>query len=201
MQIETRNVHDLVPYENNPRLNADAIDAVAASIKAFGFKVPIVVDRDGVIITGHTRREAALRLNLEEVPVIVADDLTEDQVRAFRLADNKVSELATWDEDALQAELDALTAADFDLSDFGFDIDEAPTADDYSDDFTLPNGERPEMCTCTFTLHYRQKELIDFVLAKTPDDAAETYGNTNRDGNALYAVVKAWAEQKKLKSR
>lgn len=99
------NINDLIPYENNPRINDNAVDAVANSIKEFGFKVPIVVDKNNVIVAGHTRLKAAQKLGLEEVPVIVADDLTEEQIKAFRLADNKVSELADWDFSKLEEEL------------------------------------------------------------------------------------------------
>lgn len=96
----------LIPYANNPRLNDNAVDAVAASIKEFGFKVPIVVDGENVIINGHTRLKAAHKLGLKQVPVIVADDLTPEQVKAFRLADNKTGELAEWDMDKLDIELE-----------------------------------------------------------------------------------------------
>lgn len=121
LKVEYRNVADLNPYENNPRLNDGAVDAVAASIKEFGFKVPIVVDSDGVIVTGHTRLKAAKQLGIDTVPVIVADDLTPEQVKAFRLADNKTSELAEWDLDKLDIELGEI--ADIDMGDFGFDVD------------------------------------------------------------------------------
>lgn len=91
MQIEEMRVADLIPYENNPRKNDEAVEAVAASIKEFGFKVPIIVDADNVIIAGHTRLKAAQLLGMETVPVIRADDLTDEQVKAFRLADNKTA--------------------------------------------------------------------------------------------------------------
>lgn len=202
MIIEQRPIEAVRPYPNNPRNNKKAVAAVAASIKEFGFKVPIVVDTAGVIITGHTRREAALSLGMKTVPVIVADDLTEAQIRAFRLADNKVSEFSEWDEDALAEELAQLddAALGIDMADVGFEMEDAPSADDFSDDFTLPDNGRPEMCTCTFTLHYRQKELIEYVLAKLPDtEITEKFSNPNRDGSALYTVVKQWAEQRKLR--
>ena len=202
MIIEQRPIEAVRPYPNNPRNNKKAVAAVAASIKAFGFKVPIVVDTAGVIITGHTRREAAISLGMKTVPVIVADDLTEAQIRAFRLADNKVSEFSEWDEDALAEELAQLdeAALGIDMADVGFEMEDAPSADDFSDDFTLPDNGRPEMCTCTFTLHYRQKELIEYVLAKLPDtEITEKFSNPNRDGSALYTVVKQWAEQRKLR--
>ena len=111
----------LIPYANNPRLNDNAVDAVAASIKEFGFKVPIVVDGENVIINGHTRLKAAHKLGLKQVPVIVADDLTPEQVKAFRLADNKTGELAQWDMAKLGIELEGIE--DIDMTDFGFDID------------------------------------------------------------------------------
>lgn len=114
-------IEDIYPYENNPRRNAKAVDAVANSINEFGFKNPIIVDKNNVIISGHTRRLAAIQLGLKEVPVIIGDDLTDAQVKAFRLADNRVAELAAWDEDLLKQEM--AKAIDIDLSDFGFDPD------------------------------------------------------------------------------
>lgn len=117
-QIVYKSVDELIPYINNPRNNDQAVDAVASSINNFGFKVPIVVDGDNEIVNGHTRLKAAKKLGLTEVPVIVADDLTEEQIRAFRLADNKVSELAEWDNDLLLAELEELNEIDMTLFSF-----------------------------------------------------------------------------------
>ena len=119
MVIQERNLDEIRPYEKNPRKNDGAVKYVAESIKQFGFKVPIVIDRDGVIVAGHTRYKAAKKLKLEAVPCIVADDLTEEQVKAFRLADNKVAEKAEWDFDLLSSEMDELF--DFDMTLFGFD--------------------------------------------------------------------------------
>lgn len=113
-------IKDVIPYDNNPRQNDAAVKSVANSIKQFGFKQPIVVDKDNIIIVGHTRLKAAKRLKLKEVPVIVADDLNDDQVRMYRLADNRVGELADWDSDALMAELDKLNDSGLDFGDFGF---------------------------------------------------------------------------------
>lgn len=118
MQIEYLKMDEIIPYENNPRKNDDAVQYVKKSIEQFGFKVPIVIDKDNVIVAGHTRYKAAQELGLEKVPCIIADDLTEEQVKAFRLADNKVSEHAKWDNELLYAELDGL--ADFNMADFGF---------------------------------------------------------------------------------
>lgn len=119
MNIQTVSVNDIRPYENNPRNNDAAVKYVVESIKQFGFKVPIVIDKDNVIIAGHTRYKAAKKLKISEIPAVVADDLTENQIKAFRLADNKVAEQAEWDFDLLGAELDDLI--DFDMSVFGFD--------------------------------------------------------------------------------
>ena len=134
MKIIEMDISEVIPYANNPRNNAAAIDAVAASIREFGFKVPVVIDRNNILITGHTRLEAAKKLGLEKVPAIRAADLTEAQVKAFRLADNKVGEIATWDDSALAAELQALDDLDFDMSDFGFSEDDlGDNTDDIAD--------------------------------------------------------------------
>jgi ParB-like chromosome segregation protein Spo0J len=111
------------PYEHNPRLNDQAVDAVAASIREFGFRQPIVVDADGVIIAGHTRYEAARLLGLDEVPVHVAEGLSPEQVRAYRLADNATGEKAEWDFELLPIELSELVAADYDVELTGFDAE------------------------------------------------------------------------------
>lgn len=120
IQIEYLNLKDIKPYENNPRNNDNAVEEVAKSIKEFGFKVPIVIDRNNIIVTGHTRYKASQLLNLKKVPCIRANDLTKDQVKAFRLADNKVSELATWDMGKLEIELGMIQ---LDMEEFGFEIE------------------------------------------------------------------------------
>lgn len=122
LKIVYKKIDDLTPYENNPRLNDGAVDAVAKSIEEFGFKVPIVIDKDGVIVAGHTRLKAAKQLQIDEVPCIVAEDLNEEELKAFRLADNKVSELAGWDWDKLQDELEQLQEMDIDMGEFGFEF-------------------------------------------------------------------------------
>lgn len=140
MTIKEIPVAALKPYENNPRINENAVAAVAASIQNFGFKVPIVIDCDNVIVAGHTRLKAAQQLGLQFVPCIVADDLTPEQIKAFRVADNKTAELADWDFDKLESELLQLAELDFDMTQFGFDEledeemeiveDEAPDVDE-----------------------------------------------------------------------
>ena len=121
-KVVYKKINEVIPYEKNPRKNDEAVKYVANSIKEFGFKVPLVIDKDNVIVTGHTRLKAAKKLKLKEVPCIIADDLTEEQIKAFRLADNKVSEAAEWDFDLLNEEINDLV--DFDFEEFGFEIDE-----------------------------------------------------------------------------
>lgn len=136
MKIEEISINDVIPYENNPRKNDGAVEAVANSIREFGFRVPIIIDRENVIIAGHTRLKAAEQLGLEKVPVVRADDLTEEQVRAFRLADNKVGEIAGWDFDLLAEELADIS--EIDMTDFGFEMpedEEQTTAHDDDYDF------------------------------------------------------------------
>ena len=111
---------DLIPYENNPRINDYAVKKVLESIKEYGFTNPILVDKDLVIIAGNTRREAAILAGLEKVPYIIKDDLTPEQVKAYRIADNKLAELSTWDEEALKAELFELQELDYPLEVMGF---------------------------------------------------------------------------------
>ena len=124
MSVELRPLDAVRPYANNPRQNDDAVEAVAESIRRFGFRQPIVVDADGVIVAGHTRFRAAQRLGLATVPVHVATDLSPDDVRAYRLADNKTAELASWDDAMLSIELDALRGAGIDWTLLGFDEEE-----------------------------------------------------------------------------
>ncbi len=119
MQIKEMKIGELIPYENNPRKNENAVDAVAESIRRFGAKVPIIIDRNNVIVAGHTRRAAAIKLGMETFPVIMADDLTDEQIRAFRLADNKTGELAEWDFGKLKEELEKIKDI-IDMDGFGF---------------------------------------------------------------------------------
>lgn len=119
IQIQYKDINEIRPYDNNPRKNDDAVPAVAESIKEFGFKVPMVIDKNNTIITGHTRYKAAKMIGLKEVPVIIADDLTEEQIKAFRLVDNKTAEIAEWDFELLQDEIDDIL--NIDLSRFGFE--------------------------------------------------------------------------------
>lgn len=124
IEIQYKKLKDIKPYEKNPRKNDDAVPYVLESIKEYGFKVPIVIDKNGVIVTGHTRYKAASQLGLTEVPCIIADDLTDKQIKAFRLADNKVSDYSLWDNKLLLEELDGLEDifTGFDTSDIFNDL-------------------------------------------------------------------------------
>lgn len=145
LNIVYKKVDDLIPYENNPRHNDEAVEYVANSIKEFGFKVPCIIDKDDVLVAGHTRVKACKKLGIKEVPCVVADDLTEDQIKALRIADNKVGEIATWDMEKLGLELADI---DIDMSafgDFGIEEEEPVDVDDKKDEpeleFTEVLGE------------------------------------------------------------
>ena len=142
MQVIEKELSWLKPYANNPRDNESAVEPVANSIKEFGFKVPIVATSDGEIINGHTRFKASKSLGLEKVPVIIADDLTDEQIKAFRLADNKTGEIADWNESLLIKELEELDDLDYDMGQFGFelDLDDADEdGDGYDDAGDIPD--------------------------------------------------------------
>ena len=141
MNVTNIDIDKLIPYVNNPRNNQDAVDKVASSIKEFGFKVPIVIDKNNVVVTGHTRLLASKKIGLKEVPCIIADDLTDAQIKAFRIADNKVSEYAEWDEELLKLELEGLEEMDFDLdsvsidySDFDITIELDDAEEEYNEE-------------------------------------------------------------------
>lgn len=143
MKVRLVPIENVKPYENNPRDNDDAVDAVANSIKEFGWQQPIVTDTEGVIIAGHTRYKAAQKLGYTEVPVVVANNLTDEQVKAYRLADNKVGELAEWDFGALNEELAGIK--DIDMTELGFDDEDLDLADSWDDSGELDDYDEPEV--------------------------------------------------------
>jgi hypothetical protein len=142
LEVEYRSIENVLPYEKNPRNNDEAVKAVAESIKEFGFKIPIVITCDNVIVAGHTRVKAAKELGMKEVPCIIADDLTDEQIRAFRLADNKSAEIATWNEELLQQELEDIL--NIDMTMFGFDGNKADFADEIEDDTYTMKSNIPQ---------------------------------------------------------
>lgn len=146
LEIKYIPIDDIKPYKNNPRLNEDAIPYVMNSIKEFGFKNPIILDKNNVIVAGHTRLESAKRLNMKEVPVIYADDLTEEQVKAFRLADNKVAEKSMWDYTKLDEELENIL--DIDMSMFDFENIEETNLDDFFEDNDNKKEKESKLIEC-----------------------------------------------------
>ena len=165
LKIEYFKTDELIPYANNPRNNDEAVDYVANSIKEFGFKVPCVIDSEKNVVCGHTRLKAAKKLGIKEIPCIIADDLTEEQIDAFRLANNKTSEIATWDFEKLEIELESISGID--MSKFDFNIGEGFNLDDIEgvNGYDVNNDDR-EYFTAAFTFPTAQKEQIMKYLRK-----------------------------------
>lgn len=192
LNVEYIPVGKLKPYDKNTRKHEDYdVSQIAESIEQYGFNDPIGVwGKDNIIVEGHGRLLAAKKLGMDKVPCIRLDDLTDKQRREYAIMHNKTAELSTWDFDLLAAEIDGLDFSGFDI-DWGI-----VSPDDYGEEFELPDGDKGEICQMTFTLHERQAELIKEAIQKAKDDVTETFGNTNSNGNALYEVVKEWAEQR-----
>jgi DNA modification methylase len=214
LKIEYLETDKLIPYINNPRINDNAVDAVAGSIAEFGFKNPIIVDRNNVIIAGHTRLLAARKLGLDQVPVIRAEDLTEKQVKAFRIADNKTAELSEWDDELLAMELEGLEDMFTGFSDGEIDalLNQDGPAGVIEDDFEVVLPEEPKakpgdiyqmgnhrlMCGDSTKLEDVQKlmggELADMVFTDPPYNVDYTGGtnealkikNDNMDDSTFY---------------
>lgn len=181
MQIKDINIGDLIPYEKNPRKNDGAIEYVKNSIEQFGFKVPIVIDKNNVIVCGHTRYVAAKHLGLDFVPCVVADDLTDEQISAYRLADNKVAEFSEWDMSLLNEELEQLL--DFDMSAFGF-FDEEDEEEEEQEEEIIPEVEFTEVLeeeNNYIVLFF--DNAIDWLQAETLFDIKSVKGlSTRKDG-------------------
>ena len=174
MQIIDKKIGEIKPYEKNPRKNDNAVDAVASSISQFGFKNPIVIDGNNVIICGHTRYKAAQKLGLDVVPCVIADDLTEEQIKAYRLADNKVSELAEWDIDLLGEELDGIF--DIDMSDFGFSFTEEAEA----------TGDEPINTDTNF--NYKEQYGV-IVICNNEQEQEKIYNSLTAEGYECKVVT------------
>lgn len=181
MQIENINISDIKPYEKNPRQNEGSVEYVSNSIKEFGFRVPIVIDKDNVVVCGHTRLLAAKKLNLDTVPCIKADDLTDEQISAYRLADNKVAEFSEWDMSLLNEELDQLL--EFDMSAFGFFGDEDEDEEEQEEEI-IPEEEFTEVLeeeNNYIVLFF--DNAIDWLQAETLFDIKSVKGlSTRKDG-------------------
>lgn len=182
MDIKYLDIKSIRPYEKNPRKNDVSVDKVAESIKQFGFKVPLVLDKDNIVVCGHTRLKAAKKLGIDKIPCIIADDLSEEQIKAYRLADNRVGEESEWDISLLNEELDGIL--DIDMSELGFDL---TIADDYTQEDSSYFGDERERTFDAYNLYdadierstkkwqmpiikrcdYVPKDLISFNYAKT----------------------------------
>ena len=185
---------NITPYKGNAKKHSkQQVDNVAESIKQFGFVQPIGVDKDHVIVIGHCRYEAAKKLKLTEVPCVCVEDLNEEQVQKLRLLDNKLNE-SEWDMDLLAEQVPELDFSGFDVD---WELPENISPDDFGEDFELPDGDKSEIEQMTFTLHHEQAELIKYSIGLVKDDIQETFGNSNSNGNALYEVIRQWAEQRK----
>ena len=186
MNIINKKLEDLKPYENNPRFNDDAVKYVANSIKQFGFKVPIIIDKNNVIVAGHTRYKASLELGLEEVPCIVADDLTPAQIKAFRIAENKTNDLASWNDDLLGEELKGLME-DIDMTDFGFGdfeismLTDDMEPDDYDDELIKQYSQNADD-------FLENKRVI--ITYKTPEETEFLKNLIREEGEELGVVYK-----------
>lgn len=195
MEIINKKIDELIPYEKNPRFNDDAVKYVANSIKEFGFKVPIIIDKNNIIVAGHTRLKASKELGLTEVPCIIADDLNKEQIKAFRLADNKVNEKAEWDFNLLDAELEDIL--DIDMNDFGFEEIE----DNFDTEFELEEGEKKSLVNMVFSLTQEQADFVEKMIKemkKNKEYKGFNYEeNKNSNGNALFLILKEWEQQKK----
>jgi hypothetical protein len=177
------------PYGRNPRRNDGAVDAVAESIKQYGFLVPLVISKDNEIVTGHTRYKAAQRLGLKTVPCVIADELSEEQIKAFRLVDNKVAEISEWDMELLPLEIADIAA---DLSCFGF---ESVSEEEFGEAFKLEEGAKKPFQQISLTLHDKQAELLLKAIKHVYDagEVKENFTNENHNGNGVYEVVRQWA--------
>lgn len=169
IKIIYKKVDDLIPYVNNPRQHKD-IDKIASSIKNFGFRQPIVIDKDNEIIVGHGRLLASKKLSLKEVPCIVADDLTESQIKAYRIADNKVSEFSDWDNELLELELEELEQIDFDLESIGFGVDDDIAEENFKNSEVDVNEKFGEEMGLTFKLNIEEFEFVNHKLRSYDED-------------------------------
>jgi len=168
MEVVQASLESVIPYANNPRNNVSAVDHVAASIKEFGFRQPIVVDQDMVILVGHTRLEAARQLGLESVPIHIATGLTDSQKRAYRIADNRVAQDSSWDQDLLKIELEDLELEGYDLEQTGFTL---PELDMLMMDKEEEEDEDPSLLEDSYTIQYNiifndeqeQKQWMSFL--------------------------------------
>lgn len=201
MKIEIADINSIKPYENNPRKISDAaIEKVAMSLKEYGFRQPIVVDKDRIIVVGHTRFSASKKIGLKEVPITIADNLTPEQINGYRIADNRTSQESEWDFQPLQKELSDLIDLNFDLELTGFNDSELENYITFEKDVDIdlpdiPNEDKKPFQQITFTLHNTQfdivKNAVDYIKKQNIDDNL----NDNRNGNAITEICKLFYEK------
>ena len=199
MKVENLEIDKVIPYFNNPRKNM-AVEKVAMSIKEYGFQQPIVVDNNMNIIVGHTRFEAAKSLNLEKIPVVIAN-ISHEKAKAYRIADNKTNESSIWDYPLLNKEFSDLMDANFDLEKTGFDEDELEKIithhkDDENAEFpNIEDIQTRDFEEMTFILSIEQGKFIkDFLTFFKSNFDVTDEKNTNSNGNALYIALKNFSE-------
>jgi ParB-like chromosome segregation protein Spo0J len=197
MQIEQIDIEQLIPYAMNARTHSDAqVAQIAGSIKEFGFNNPVLIDKDNVLIAGHGRVMAGRKLGLKKVPTIRLGHLTENQKKAYILADNRIALNSSWDYELLESEMRDLKDADYDLGSLGFDEKELELIADVKplDEMPeLPDGDKQPFQQITFTLHDEQKSVVDdaILLART-NPLADTGLNENANGNAIALICEQW---------
>ena len=192
LEVEYEATDALVPYARNAKIHtAEQVGQIANSIREFGFNDPIAVwtnaDGESEIVEGHGRVLAAKEMGMESVPVIHLDRMTDEQRRAYTHVHNQLTMTTGWDFGALDADLDEL---DFDFGEFGFD--ETTLDDEFGTAFTLPDGDSPCVSRAIFILAPEQRDRVMEILSHVDVSGVETFGNSNRNGNALYRVVTEW---------
>ena len=195
LDLKMVKVNEIIPYEKNAKKHPDEqVEWIANSIKEFGWQQPLVLDKDNVVVIGHGRLLAAKKLGFNEVPCVRADDLSDEQIKALRLADNKTNE-SGWDLDLLDIELDDIF--NIDMSEFGFALEKD---ENHGTDFSLPEGDKSPVQNMTFTFSDDEAEVVKNAIAEMKKSKLfEQYDNPfneNGNGKALYLVVSEWQAQK-----
>lgn len=194
LKVEYISIDDIKTYENNAKLHpAEQIEQIKKSIQEFGFNDPIAIDENNVIIEGHGRYIACNELGIKEIPIIRLEGLDEEHKKAYMLVHNKLTMNSDFDIELLNYELEDIS---IDMSDYGFDMEDIDM-DELGTDFELPSGDKGNIEQMTFTLSTEQATLIRSAMDLVKDEIKETFGNENKNGNAIYEVVRQWVEQKK----
>lgn len=197
LKMESWPVDRLVMYARNPRKNDEQVDRMVSAIREFGFRIPVVARSDGTVVDGHLRLKAAKKLGMEEIPVVLADELSEAQVKAFRLLANRSANWADWDNELLAQEFAELKEMNFDLDLTGFGLEEVDlvvggNVDPLENMPGLPDGDREPFQQMTFTLHDEQAEQVKAAIEAAKGMGAFDSPNENSNGNALARVCETF---------